>query len=325
MLPQTRLGWSLLLLGTVLLAVYPWLVPNFYITLGAKALIWAMLALSLQILAGGVGLVSLGHAAFFGIAAYSVHLLTPEGETRSLLVTLPLAVLAAAVAAFVIGALSLRTKGFFFLMVTLAFGQMVFFLFYDTACCGGADGVSVGRPAIGAFGHEWTLGRGDRGLVYYYLNLALVISLYLGLAVLLRTLFGRALQGIRVNEHRMEALGFDVYRYKLAAFTLSGAIAGLAGHMWVMSDGRVNPELAGWHLSAEALLMVLLGGLHALHGAVMGAIALTGLNEVSQLITERQLLVQGLVVLLIVVLLPRGLAGLSLPGRRRKVETADDD
>jgi branched-chain amino acid transport system permease protein len=325
MLPRTRLGWWLLALGALLLAAYPWLVPPFYVTLGAKALIWAMLAMSLQLLAGGVGLVSLGHAAFFGIAAYSVHLLTPEYESLSILVTLPVAILAAGVAALLIGALSLRTKGFFFLMVTLAFGQMVFFLFHDTACCGGADGVSVGRPALGALGVEWTLGRGDRSLVYYYVNLAIIIGLYLGLAFVLRSLFGRVLQGIRVNEHRMQALGFDVYRYKLAAFTLSGAIAGLAGHMWVMSDGRVNPELAGWHLSAEGLLMVLLGGLHALHGAIMGALALTGLNEVSQLITERQLLVQGLVVLLIVLLLPRGLAGLSLPGRRHKAEADDDD
>ena len=322
MLPQTRLGWSLLLLGALLLAVYPWLVPNFYVTLGAKAMIWAILALSLQLLAGGVGLVSLGHAAFFGIAAYAVYLITPEGEALSIFITLPVAVLAAGAAALLIGALSLRTKGFFFLMVTLAFGQMVFFLFHDTACCGGADGVSVGRPALSLFGAEWTLGRGDRGLVYYYLNLAIVVALYLGLALVVRSLFGRVLQGIRVNEHRMEALGFNVYRYKLAAFTLSGAIAGLAGHLWVMSDGRVNPELAGWHLSAEGLLMVLLGGLHAVHGAIMGAIALTGLNEISQLITERQLLVQGLVILLIVLLLPRGLAGLGL---RRRKEVADDD
>ena len=242
MLPQTRLGWWLLALGVVLLAVFPWLVPNFYVTLGAKALIWGMLAISLQLLAGGVGLVSLGHAAFFGIAAYSVYLLTPEGEALSILITLPVAILAAGAAALLIGALSVRTKGFFFLMVTLAFGQMVFFLFHDTACCGGADGVFVGRPALGAFGVEWTLGRGDRSLVYYYLNLAIIVALYLGLAFLLRSLFGRVLQGIRVNEHRMQALGFDVYRYKLAAFTLSGAIAGLAGHMWVMSDGRREPR-----------------------------------------------------------------------------------
>ncbi|HKY95006.1 MAG TPA: branched-chain amino acid ABC transporter permease [Kiloniellales bacterium] len=322
MLPRTRLGRSLLLLGVGLLVAFPWFVPNFYVTLGAKALIWAMLALSLQLLAGGVGLVSLGHAAFFGLAAYSVSLLTPEGESLSVLVTLPIAIVVASLAALLIGALSLRTRGFFFLMVTLAFGQMMFFLFHDTTCCGGADGVSVGRPALGAFGIEWTLGRGNRSLVYYYLNLALIVALYLGLAFLLRSLFGRVLQGIRVNEHRMQALGFDVYRYKLAAFTLSGAIAGLAGHMWVMSDGRVNPELASWHTSAEALLMVLLGGLHALHGAVIGALALTGLNEVSQLITERQLLVQGLVILLIVLLLPRGLAGLGL---RRRREVADDD
>ena len=141
--------------------------------------------------------------------------------------------------------------------------------------------------------------------------------MYAGLAILLKTLFGRALEGIRVNEHRMRAIGFDTFRIKLIAFTLAGALAGAAGHMWALHRGFVNPEIVGWHQSAEALLMILLGGLGSLHGPILGALALTGLSEVSQLITERKLLVEGLVILAVVVLLPGGLAGIGAWKSRR--------
>ena len=137
--------------------------------------------------------------------------------------------------------------------------------------------------------------------------------MYLGLVLVLRSLFGRVLEGIRVNEHRMQALGFDTYRYKLAAFVIAGMLAGVAGHMWAMHRGFVNPELIGWHRSAEALLMILLGGLTTLHGPIVGALAYTALGEVAQIVTERKLLVEGLVVLLVVLALPKGLSGIALP------------
>jgi branched-chain amino acid transport system permease protein len=147
--------------------------------------------------------------------------------------------------------------------------------------------------------------------------------MYVGLALLLRSLFGRVLQGIRVNEHRMQALGYDTYRYKLAAFVIAGLLAGVAGHMWAMHRGFVNPELIAWHRSAEALLMILLGGLTALHGPIIGALAYTALGEVAQLVTERKLLVEGLVVLAVVIVLPRGLSGITLPRALRRAVTAD--
>ena len=117
----------------------------------------------------------------------------------------------------------------------------------------------------------------------YYVALALLVAMYSGLVLLLRSLFGRVLEGIRVNEHRMQALGFDTYRYKLAAFVIAGMLAGVAGHMWAMHRGFVNPELIGWHRSAEALLMILLGGLGTLHGPIIGALAFTALGEVAQI------------------------------------------
>jgi branched-chain amino acid transport system permease protein len=219
----------------------------------------------------------------------------------------------AGLAALIVGALSLRTSGFFFLMVTLAFGQMVFFLFHDTKLGGGTDGAFLARPILSLLDWELPLTRRQRPIVVYYVSLGLLIAMYLTLILILRSLFGRVLEGIRVNEHRMQALGFHTYRYKLAAFVIAGMLAGVAGHMWTMHRGFVNPELIGWHRSAEALLMILLGGLTTLHGPIIGALAFTALDEFSQLVTERKLLVEGLVVLFVVLALPKGLSSISLP------------
>ena len=317
MLPASKTHWGLLAGGVVLLGLLPFFVAPYYVELGSYALIAAMLALSLQLLVGCTGLVSLGHAAFYGIASYTVYFITPESGGMSVLLTLPAAVLAATLAALVVGALSLRTRGFFFLMVTLAFGQMVFFLFHDTKIGGGTDGAFLSRPQLAAFGWSLPLTRRQIPSAVFYVNLVLLVAMYLILVGLMRSLFGRVLEGIRVNEHRMRALGFDTTRYKLAAFVIAGALAGVAGHMWAMHRGFVNPELVSWHRSAEALLMILLGGLGSLHGPILGALAFVGLGEASQLITERKLLVEGLVILAVVLVMPKGLAGLRLPARMR--------
>ena len=318
MLPQGKTVPIALAAGALVLAAVPFFVSGYYVELGTYAFIAAMLALSLQLLVGCTGLVSLGHAAFYGLAAYTVYLVTGDGGGRSVLVTLPMAMAVAAAAALLVGALSLRTRGFFFLMVTLAFGQMMFFLFHDTKLGGGTDGAFLARPVLSIFDWQLQLTRRQRPIAVYYVSLTLLCAMYLGLVVLLRSMFGRVLEGIRVNEHRMLALGFNTYRYKLAAFVIAGALAGVAGHMWAMHRGFVNPELIGWHRSAEALLMILLGGLTTLHGPIIGALAYTGLGEVAQLLTERKLLVEGLVILFVVLVLPKGLSGISLPRLSRK-------
>ena len=319
MLPRGRGGVVGLAIGAALLALLPLLVSPYYVELGTYALISAMLALSLQLLVGCTGLVSLGHAAFYGLAAYTVYLITPGNTGLSIFLTLPLAVFVAGLAALAVGALSLRTKGFFFLMVTLAFGQMLFFLFHDTKLGGGTDGAFLARPVLAIFDWQLPLTRRQRPTATFYVSLALLTAMYLLLALVLRSLFGRVLEGIRVNEHRMLALGFDTYRYKLAAFVLAGLLAGVAGHMWAMHRGFVNPELIGWHRSAEALLMILLGGLTTLHGPIIGALAFTALGEVAQIVTERKLLVEGLVVLAVVIVLPKGLSGITWPGPLRRI------
>ena len=313
MLPQSKTTPVLLGIGALLLAALPQFVSAYYVELGTYAFIAAIFALSLQLLVGCTGLVSLGHAAFYGLAAYTVYLITGGGPGLSILITLPAATAIAGLAALVVGALSLRTRGFFFLMVTLAFGQMIFFLFHDTKLGGGTDGAFLSRPVLGLFGWELPLTRRQRPIAIYYISLGLLVAAYLTLVLILRSLFGRVLEGIRVNEHRMLALGYHTYRYKLVAFVTAGMLAGVAGHMWTMHRGFVNPELIGWHHSAEALLMILLGGLTTLHGPIIGALVFTGLGEFSQLITERKLLVEGLVVLFAVLALPKGLTGVTWP------------
>lgn len=334
MLPQSPLQWLALAAGALVLVILPPLLPAYYVSLTTVAMIGAMLALSLYLLVGATGLVSLGHGAFYGLAAYSVYLVSPEAAPRPVWQTLPIAMAVAGVAAFVVGALSLKTRGFFFLMVTLAFGQMIFFIFHDTKLGGGTDGAYLGKPLLSLFGMTLdpaSLPRSRRGWPGYYVALAQLVLMYLFIAWLLRSLFGRVLEGIRVNEHRMRALGYDTTRYKLAAFTVAGILAGAAGHMWSLHSGFVNPEIVGWHKSAEALLFILLGGLGSLAGPIVGAFAFTLLSDVAQtladngfvkgtwlaVILDRKLLVEGLVILMAVLLLRDGLTGLW---RRRAAE-----
>ena len=303
-----RAGSLALLAGAAGVAALPLFASPYHVGFAATALVAALFALSLQLLVGGAGMISLGHAAFFGVGAYAVWALAPA----SIALTLPAAAAAGGLAALGVGALALRTRGFFFLMVTLAFGQMLFFVFHDTPLGGGADGVFITRPALGAFGWVWDVPRRQRPAVLLWLNLGVLVLAYAGLAGLLRTLFGRALLGIRANEHRMTALGLPTHRYKLAAFVLGGALAGVAGHQWAMTEAFVSPELLGWHRSALALLMIVLGGAGWLHGPILGALAFAVLGEAAGLVTERQHLVEGLVILLVVLALPQGLSGLRL-------------
>jgi branched-chain amino acid transport system permease protein len=289
-----------LVLGALMLASMPLWAGAYDMQLASTALIAAMFALSLQILTGAAGLVSLGHAGFFGLGAYTVYLF----GGRSIFVSLPAAMLLAAIAAALIGPLALRTRGFYFLMTTLAFGQMLFFLFHDTFLGGGSDGVFIQRPDM-----IWVVSKSSRPAVFLLLNLAMLSLMYGALWWLMGTMFGHALLGIKANEDRMRATGHDVRRLKLSAFILAGSLAGLAGYMAAVTNAFVSPELLDWHRSAEVLVMILLGGIGVLHGPIVGAFALTMVNELGQFITERQRLVEGAVILTAVLLLRRGLAG----------------
>jgi len=291
------------------LALFPLFGGKFGVDFVTKTMVFAILALSLELLVGQVGLICFGQAAFFGIGAYAVVLLTPKASAAPVLWLLPAAVAAAASYALVVGALSLRTRGVYFIMVTLAFSQMAYYVAHDTPLGGGTDGIYLNFvPSAGPIDLA-------HAMPVYYVTLACLVAVFVFLAVVMRSRFGRALAGIRVNEQRMRAAGFSTYPYKLAAFVLSGAIAGLAGFLFAVKDGFVNPELMAWHISGAVLMMVILGGIGHLHGAVLGAFAFTLLQEFFKSngvfgdFSKHWALGVGLSIIFVVALLPRGLAG----------------
>ncbi|MFP5396903.1 MAG: branched-chain amino acid ABC transporter permease [Gammaproteobacteria bacterium] len=315
-----RRGW-LPVTGAVVLALLPLVVDPYQQDLIVKIMVFAIFALSLELLVGQTGLVSLGHAAFFGIGAYVTVLASPEYDPGSVWLLLPLAMVVAAAYALVVGALSLRTKGVYFIMVTLAFAQMAYFVFHDTKVGGGSDGIFLNlRPQLALPGVVLEL---DDKRNVYYLVLAALVATYGLLALVLRSRFGRALAGIRVNEQRMRAAGFATYGYKLAAFVLAGALAGLAGFFVAAKDAAVNPELLSWHESGAVLLMVILGGIGHLRGAVIGAAAFMLLKELFSshalvgALADHWQLTLGVTIILFVAFLPKGLIGLGERLRRR--------
>ncbi len=307
-------------LGLAALLAFPFVSTDFYAQMVARMMILAIFAMSLDLLQGVTGLVSLGHAAYFGLAGYALAFLTPAGEAVSLWWTLPVAVFASGLGALVIGFFVVRTHGIYFIMVTMAFAQMVFYLFFDNKALGGSDGIYVNfKPEAGVFDLE-------NKRVFYYFTLAVLLAAYVFLRRLLWSPFGRVLAGIRVNEHRMRAMGYGTFGYKLTAFTLAGALAGLAGYLWAAQTGYVNPELMGFHMSAHAIMMVILGGMGNFAGAIVGAFAFEYLLHVfkdlptigSVNLGKHWQLWMGIFIVLIVLFAPRGLLGVVERLSRRK-------
>lgn len=290
-----------------LLAAFPLAGGGFYTDLLTKVMILAIFAMSLDLLVGYTGLVSFGHAAFFGVGAYTLALAAPRYEAASLWLTLPGAIAAAAAAACLVGLFVLRVRGVYFIMVTLAFAQMFYFVVHDTDFGRGSDGITMNFPPEAAIAGTKLVNLGNQIHLYYFVLAALVL-VFLFLKTLMTSPLGHALRGIKSNEHRMRSLGFPVFQYKLASFTIAGGLGGLAGYLSAMQFGYVNPELLSWHQSGNALLMVILGGLGSLHGAVVGAFAFVLLQELFQAVTERWQLLFGLAILLVVIFLPGGLS-----------------
>ncbi|MEY3782167.1 MAG: hypothetical protein RIS97_345 [Pseudomonadota bacterium] len=325
-------------LGLVALLAFPWVGTDFYTQMVTRMLIMAIFAMSLDLLQGVTGLVSLGHAAYFGLEGYALAFLMPQDAAVSLWWTLPVAVLASALAALIIGFFVVRTHGIYFIMVTMAFAQMVFFLFFDNKALGGSDGLYINfKPSAQVFGV--TLFDLDNKITFYYVTLAFALLVYVFLRRLLWSPLGRALSGIRINEHRMRAMGFGTFGYKLTAFTIAGGLAGLAGYLWGAQSGYINPELMGFHMSAHAIMMVILGGMGNFAGAFLGAFtfeyvlhALKDLPTVQLFGKDISLgkhwqLWMGTFIVLVVMFAPRGLMGLAerfLQRKRAKAGVQDD-
>jgi branched-chain amino acid transport system permease protein len=302
----------LLALGLLALLAFPFAGQDFYTQMVTRMMILAIFAMSLDLLQGITGLVSLGHAAYFGLAGYVLAFMSPADAGANILTTLPLAVLASALVALVIGFFVVRTQGIYFIMVTMAFAQMLYYLFFDNKGLGGSDGIYINvRPA--GLGMDL-----ENKLVLYYFTLACMLLVYWFLRRLLWSPFGRTLNGIRLNEHRTQALGYASFSYKLTAFTVAGGLAGLAGYLWGAQTGYVNPELMGFHMSAHAIMMVILGGMGNVAGALIGAFGFELFMHVfkdlpklgSFDLGKHWQLWMGSLIVLVVLIAPQGLMGL---------------
>lgn len=318
--PGRQTAWAFIVFFS-LMSLAPLASNEFWLILATKILAFALFAISLDLLLGFAGLVSLGHAAFFGIGAYAAMMLAPEYDSANMLVTLPLSVLAAMIAALMIGALVIRTSGMYFIMVTLAFGQMAFFAVHDSPWFGGSDGVLLfARPVI-AFGEILIIDLQD-SVVFFYTAMSIVAVSALIIAMLLRTSFGSILRGIADDEERMRALGIQTNVFKLAAFTISGAAAGLAGYIAAYQAEYVSPALLGWHESGLVLMMVILGGRGTLAGPAFGALVLIVAQELFQNFTGHWMALLGVFVVSIVLFLPNGVVGGFLKRRPTMVPPA---
>jgi branched-chain amino acid transport system permease protein len=276
---------------------------EFYIGVASRLMIFALAATSLTLLLGFGGMVSMGHAAYLGAGAYTVGILMHHG-IMSAWISWPVAVLVGAVLAFLVGLISLRTKGVYFIMITLAFAQMIYFIFVGLKAYGGEDGLSMPqRSATGMLDLA-----ADTN--FYYVVLVLVcISLFF-VYRLINSHFGRVLQAVHENETRMEAIGYPVFRYKLVCFVIAGALASLAGALLANQNMMVSPSLVHWTQSGSLMVMVILGGTGYFFGGVLGAIVMLMLEEILSAYTIHWQLILGAFLLGVVLLLPNGLASL---------------
>ncbi|MFV0490240.1 MAG: branched-chain amino acid ABC transporter permease [Pseudorhodobacter sp.] len=303
-----------LLLVAGLPLVAEWTGQSALLSLGSRILIYSMAATSLNFVLGYGGMISFGHAAFFGIGGYVVGILYQHHVdetllfgfipgTNQLLVTLPAAILVSGLFAAIIGALSLRTGGVQFIMITLAFAQMLFFLFVSLKVYGGEDGIIV-RRSNELFG----LNMRDR-VVLYYVILGFAVVFYAALWRVVHSSFGAVLKGIRQNERRMAALGFAPYRYKLYAFVLSGMGAGFAGALMANFLRFVSPDMMHWTKSGDLMIMVILGGVGTFFGPFFGATAFLVLETFLAGATEHWPLFLGAILLVVVLWTKGGING----------------
>lgn len=300
---QKPVAITLMLALLVLPAVLGALGQEFYIGFATRLLIFALAASSLNLVLGFGGMFSLGHAAFFGAGAYVAAICMSHGISDGLL-AFPLAMLVAGLLALLVGAISLRTRGVYFIMITLAFAQMAYYLFVSARTWGGDDGLPlVGRMTLGGLSLA-----SDSALFYAALACLALSIIFLGRLADAR--FGRVIQAIRENETRMEALGYPVFRYRLACFVLGGALAGLAGALLANLTGLASPNLLQWMQSGTLLVMVIIGGVGYLYGGVVGAVILLMLEEVLVSFTPHWHIGLGLLLLGIVLFAPKGVAAL---------------
>lgn len=302
-------------IAAVGLIVLPQLLPSYYLGLVVKALIFALFAMSLDLLIGYTGMASLGHAAYFGLAAYSAGLLAQKLEWHFWL-AVPTTLAITGTTAFLFGLLALRTRGSYFLMITLALSQLIWGMAVGwRSLTGGTDGLpNLPRPDLMPF-----VSLNNEVTFYYFVLIVVTVagSLIFRIAA---SPFGYVLRGIRGSETRMLALGYDVKRYRLSIFVISALFAAIAGILYMYFNRFVSPEFLHVERSAEVLLMVVLGGAGTLVGPIVGAAAIIGLENLASAFTERWLMILGAVYVVVALFAPRGLTGALNSLLRRKAQ-----
>lgn len=303
---------ALLCAALLLLPAYSAVTGNIFIlTLFTRIVIFALAAASLNLIMGYGGMMSFGHAAYLGIGGYAVGILATEG-IGSGFIQWPVALVVSALFALVIGALSLRTRGVYFIMITLAFAQMAYYIASGLSRYGGDDGLTVYKRSDFA----GLINLSDRNQFYYLCLACLFGGLYL-IWRIVNSRFGLVVQGVRSNEQRMQAIGFHANRYRLVCFVIAGTICGLAGALLANNTDFVSPAVMYWTRSGDLMVMVILGGMGSLFGPVVGAIVYLLLEELLSQFTEFSGLILGPVLLLIVLFARGGIMGLL--GRMRRV------
>ena len=300
---------------------YPFVVKPYILSLGIEVLIFAIFAMSLDLLLGYTGLPSFGHAAFFGLGAYIVAYMTSRNElalglTDNLLLALPVVLLATALVAVVVGFFALRTSGIYFLMITLAFAQMLFSIAIRwSSVTGGSDGLTgVPRPALGLGGFTYAFESRES---FYFLVLGLFLTVWLLLRRIVSSPFGMTLRGIRENEQRMRALGYNTFRYKTAAFVLAGMFASVSGMLLAQYFWHAAPQNLYWAMSGQVLIMLVVGGTGTLTGPILGAALMRLLPNFASTYTDRWQTLLGLVLIMFVLFAPKGIIGVLRGGRRQ--------
>jgi branched-chain amino acid transport system permease protein len=296
---------ALVVVFLVLLPLYSALSGNIFIlTLFTRIIIYALAALSLNLIMGYGGMMSFGHAAYLGIGGYAVGILAHEGIGSGFM-QWPVALAVSALYALVIGALSLRTRGVYFIMITLAFAQMAYYITSGLSRYGGDDGLTIYKRSDFA----GLVNLSNRVQFYYFCLACLLGGVYL-IWRIVNSRFGMVVQGIRSNEQRMQAIGFHANRYRLACFVIAGTICGLAGALLANNTDFVSPAVMYWTRSGDLMVMVILGGMGSLFGPVIGAIAYLVLEELLSQFTEYWALIMGPMLLLIVIFARGGIMGL---------------
>ena len=302
---------ALVIAGLLLLPLYTSISGNvFVLTLFTRIVIFALAAASLNLIMGYGGMMSFGHAAYLGIGGYAVGILAFEG-IGSGLIQWPVALAASALFALVIGALSLRTRGVYFIMITLAFAQMAYYVASGLARYGADDGLTIYKRSD--FGGLINL---SNRVQFYYLCLGCLLGGIYLIWRIVNSRFGMVIQGLRSNEARMQAIGFPVTRYRLACFVIAGTLCGLAGALLANNTDFVSPAVMYWTRSGDLMVMVILGGMGSLFGPVIGAVVYLVLEEFLSQVTEYWALIMGPLLLLIVLFGRGGILGLL--GRLRR-------